>query len=57
MWLLILIAVEMHNPNDIPAKITMQFDTQQQCEKSLQSMSYWMKFENFKIEGKCQKIR
>jgi hypothetical protein len=47
----------MHNPNDIPAKITMQFDTQQQCEKSLQSMSYWMKFENFKIEGKCQKIR
>ena len=55
MWLMILIAVHMNNPNDIPGRITLQFQTQQQCEQSLQTMAYWLKFEQFKIEGKCQK--
>ena len=56
MWLMILIAVHMNNPNDIPGKITLQFQNQQQCEQALQSMTYWLKFDKFKIEGKCQKI-
>jgi len=57
MWLMILIAVHMNNPNDAPGKITLEFQTQQQCEQSLKSMTYWLKFEKFKIEGKCQKIQ
>jgi hypothetical protein len=56
MWMMILIAVHINDPKDIPGKITLQFQTQQQCEQTLQSMTYWLKFENFKVEGKCQKI-
>lgn len=56
MWLMILIAVHIKNPEDIPGKITIQFQSQQQCEESLKSMTYWLKFEQFKVIGKCQKI-
>jgi len=56
MWMMILIAVHINDPKDIPGKITLQFQTPQQCEQTLQSMTYWLKFENFKVEGKCQKI-
>jgi hypothetical protein len=56
MWLMILIAVHIRDPKDIPGKITLQFQTQQQCEQVLSTMAYWLKFENFKVEGKCQKI-
>ena len=45
----------MTDPNDIPGKINLQFQTHQQCEQVLQSMTYWLKFEKFKVEGKCQK--
>jgi hypothetical protein len=50
-----LIAVHINNPNDIPGRVTIQFQTQQQCESALQSMTYWLKFESFKVEGRCQK--
>ena len=56
MWLMMLIAVHINNPNDIPGRISLQFQTQQQCEQTLQTMTYWLKFDQFKIEGKCQKI-
>jgi hypothetical protein len=55
MWLMILIAVNTNNPNDIPGRITLQFQTQQQCEQVLQSMTYWLKFESFRVEGRCIK--
>ena len=54
MWLMILIAVHVNNPDDIPGKIILQFQTQQQCEQTLKSMTYWLKFNSFKIEGKCK---
>jgi hypothetical protein len=57
MWMLLLIAVHVNNPNDIPARLTLQFQTQQQCEQALQSMTYWVKFESFKVEGKCSQIK
>lgn len=56
MWVMILLAVHIKNPEDIPGKITIQFQSQQQCEQALQSMTYWLKFEQFKVVGKCQKI-
>jgi hypothetical protein len=56
MWLMILIAVHINDPKDIPGRITLQFMSQQQCEQSLQSMTYWLKFESFRVEAKCQKI-
>jgi len=55
MWLLILIAVHLNNPKDVPGKITLEFPDQASCEASLKSMTYWLKFDSFKVEGKCQK--
>jgi hypothetical protein len=55
MYLMILIAVHLSNPKDIPGRITLEFTDQITCEQSLQSMTYWLKFNNFKIEGKCVK--
>ena len=57
MWTLILIAVHMNNSNDIPGRINLQFQSQQHCEQTLQSMTYWLKFDKFKVEGKCQKTQ
>lgn len=53
---MILIAVHINDPKDIPGRITLQFVSQKQCEQSLQSMTYWLKFESFRVEAKCQKI-
>jgi hypothetical protein len=52
---MILIAVHLINPKDIPGRITLEFTDQITCEQSLQSMTYWLKFNDFKIEGKCVK--
>lgn len=52
---MILIAVHINDPKDIPAKVTLEFPDQASCEQSKQSINYWVKFENFKVEGKCVK--
>lgn len=54
-WLLILLAVHKTDPNDIPGRIMLEFDSQTACERSLINMSYWLKFDSFKVEGKCIK--
>jgi len=56
MWLMILIAVHINDPKDVPGKITLQFQTQQQCEQVLQSMTYWLKFDSFKVVAECKKV-
>ena len=53
---MILIAVHINNPNDVPGKITLEFPDQQSCETSLRSLRYKLKFDSFKVEGKCQKM-
>ena len=55
MWLLILIAVHVSNPQDIPGKIELTFKDQVSCEMSLASMKWQLKFNNFKVEGRCLK--
>lgn len=55
MWVLLLIAVHVSNPNDIPAKLWLEFDSQELCEKTLSSMSFWVKFSQFKVAGSCSK--
>lgn len=54
-WMLILICVSLNNPNDVPGIITMIHKSQEDCEKSLSTMTYWLKFNSFKIDGKCVK--
>jgi hypothetical protein len=55
MWILILIAVHVNNPKDIPGKITMEFPDELSCQQSLSTIKWQLKFENFKVDGKCQK--
>ncbi len=55
MWILILLAVNINNSNDIPGRIELSFKTQTECEYSLQSLEYSLKFKNFKVIGKCEK--
>ncbi len=52
---MILIAVHTSDPRDIPGRITMEFADQATCEQSLASITYWLKFNNFRIEAKCTK--
>ncbi len=52
---MILIAVHLNDPKDVPARVTLEFPDQQTCEQSLRSMSYWLKFDSFKIDGRCIK--
>ena len=54
-WLLILLAVHKTDPNDIPGRVTLEFESQSACERSLSNMSYWLKFDSFKVEGRCIK--
>ena len=55
MWLMILIAVHINDTRDVPGKITLEFTDQATCEQSLSTLSYWLKFKDFRVEGKCVK--
>jgi hypothetical protein len=55
MWILILIAVHMNDPRDIPARIQIPFESQAQCEYARSNLTYWIKFENFKVTSECRK--
>lgn len=52
-WILILLCVNITNANDIPGRVTLEFDTKEQCESSLKTMIYNLKFETFKVIGSC----
>lgn len=54
-WLLMLIVVNINNPNDIPGRLSLEFRDQASCEYALNSMTYQLKFNNFKVIGKCEK--
>ena len=55
MWLMILIAVHINDPTDIPARMTIEFPDQQTCEQAKSSLSYSVKFKSFKVEASCQR--
>jgi len=55
MWLMILVAVHIHNPNDIPGRIELTFQDQKTCQQTLDTIKWWLKFDNFKITGRCEK--
>lgn len=55
MWLLILTAVNINNPADVPGKVTIEFPSQEACVRSLVTVDAWLKFRNFRVEAQCQK--
>ena len=55
MWIMILIAVHINNPKDIPGRVEIPFPNQQMCEQALATMKWQLKFESFRVEGRCLK--
>ena len=56
-WLLIVLCINISNPKDVPGKLTLEFETKQQCETSLASMTYWLKFDSFKVTARCEELK
>jgi hypothetical protein len=54
IWLLLITAVHLNNPNDIPARMSIEFNSLQSCEQAKDSVKYWIKFKQFKLEITCK---
>jgi hypothetical protein len=52
-WILLLIAMNINDPNDIPARVELQFNTEQECRQAADTLTYWVKFKQFKLEATC----
>ena len=57
MWILIIIALNLHNPTDIPGKVSIPMESEAQCNKAKEGMTYWLKFDSFKITATCEKAK
>jgi hypothetical protein len=55
MWLLVLLAMRINDPQDVPGRITLEFPTEESCKTSLKTFTYWLKFDTYKIVGQCEK--
>jgi len=55
MWILIILAINVNNPDDVPGQVTLKFQNGQQCYEALASLQYKLKFSNFYVSGKCQR--
>jgi len=53
-WILLITAIHVNDPEDIPARIELRFETEQQCQQVSQTLDYWIKFKQFKLETQCQ---
>lgn len=55
MWILLLIAVHINDPRDIPARVQISFENQAACEQARTDFTYWIKFNNFKVVAECKR--
>jgi hypothetical protein len=55
MWILLLLAINVNNPRDIPGRISLEFDSYESCIASATTLQYELKFKNFRIEAQCIK--
>lgn len=54
-WILLITAMHVNNPDDVPARIQLSFETEKQCLQTAQTLDYWIKFKDFKLETQCLK--
>lgn len=52
-WLLILIAIHINDPLDQPAKVIMELPSRQSCEQAKNTLTYSVKFSQFKVQASC----
>lgn len=57
MWVLVLLAIHTKNLDDIPGRVYLEFPTKEACEASAKSMTYWLKFDSFRVTAYCEKKR
>jgi hypothetical protein len=57
MWILLIIAVHINDPNDIPAKMTLHLPNEKECMQAAKSLEYDLKFKQFKLEATCSQKR
>jgi len=53
MWTLFLIVVNIYDASDVPGRIQLQFKDQPSCEYALQTMTSYVKFPWFRVDGNC----
>lgn len=53
VWILILTAVHVNNPNDRPGRIEVVMQNREQCELARQNYTYELKFKSFTVEAVC----
>jgi hypothetical protein len=54
MWTLILFAVNIFDPSDIPGEIKLKLNTEQECVQTAKSLEYKLKFSGFKVTAECK---
>ena len=52
-WILLIIAVHVNDPRDVPGRVEVKMPNQQTCEQALSDLKYEFKFKSFKVEGRC----
>jgi hypothetical protein len=55
MWILVLLAVNVNNPQDIPGRVLIEFVTEQECLRAQSTVQSWLKFDGFKVTTQCVK--
>lgn len=54
-WILILVAINNLNPEDKPAKLTMEFPTKESCELASKSIKYEIDFKWYRLDKQCKR--
>lgn len=55
MWILMILAVHVNDPDDIPGKVSIEFNSQKECEHAQSTINSWIKFKSFKVISECKK--
>jgi hypothetical protein len=55
-WILILTAMHIDNPEDIPARVEFVLPSQEECIEVAESLDYWIKFKNFIVTAECSPV-
>jgi hypothetical protein len=55
MWILLIMAVHMNNPEDVPGRVWIEYPTEESCRAGLKSMKSWLKFDSFRVTAHCEK--
>ena len=53
--MLVLLAVNINDPQDQPGRVELMFHDQKTCEQVLNTMTWQLKFKSFKVVGECKK--